>query len=62
MIYTGVGVSRYYLDRDILSTVVINIGVGDFLLISSSKANLYLIPSFPLESIGVVGVDRVRTK
>ena len=41
---------------------MINIGVGDVLVIASSKANLYLIPTFPLESIGVGGVDGVRTE
>ena len=39
--------------------VGINIGVGDFLVIALSKANLCLIPSIPLESIGVGGVDGV---
>ena len=33
---------------------MINIGVGDFLVIDPCKANLYLIPSFPLELVELV--------
>ena len=45
--------------------MVINVRVGDFLVIDLAKANLYLSPSFPLESIGFggnVGVEGVHTE